>query len=112
LIKGILCGIIAIVILALYAISRREEVSLLEALKLLLDRKWYGYIPVMGWATMFFKGVLSGITIDIVISLGFFILTSIVLIRLLTVKEADYYEDVLYSTELTFKRIKDAKEGR
>lgn len=112
LIKGIFCGIIAIVILALYAISRREEVSLLEALKLLLDRKWYGYIPVMGWATMFFKGVLSGITMDIVISLGFFILTSIVLIRLLTVKEADYYEDVLYSTELTFKRIKDAKEGR
>ena len=53
-----------------------------------------------------------GSIIDIAISLALFTLVSILCISLLTAHKADYYEDVLQSTEFNYQRIQDYKEGR
>lgn len=108
----LLYGFIGILIIGLIFIIQKEQVNLLEGLFLLVDSKWFGYMPVVGWVVMFFKGILTGSLINVIISLAMFILISILCISLLTSYEADYYEDVLYSTEVTFQRVRDAKEGR
>ena len=102
----------AMIIIAVYLIMRKEAVDIMEAVKMLLDRKWFGFVPIMGWVIMFFKGVLTGGVIHIIVSLALFTLVSILCISLLTAHEADYYEDVLLSTELTYQRLVDYKEGR
>ena len=99
-------------IIAVYLIMKNEAVGIMEAVKMLVDRNWFGYVPIVGWVIMFFKGVLMGSIIDIAISLALFTLVSILCISLLTAHKADYYEDVLQSTEFNYQRIQDYKEGR
>lgn len=101
-----------ILILAVYMIIQKEQVDLLEGVKLLVDRKWFSYLPIMGWVIMFFKGVLTGAVLQVIVSLGLFTLIGALGISLLTAHEADYYEDVLHSTEVTYQRLRDYKEGR
>lgn len=101
-----------LLMVATYLIMQKENVGIIDGTKLLLDRKWFEYLPVIGWVIMFFKGILAGSILQAIIALAFFVLISALLISLLTAHESDYYEDVLYSTELQFQRINDYKEGR
>lgn len=105
-------GFVGFVAVATYKIFQNEQVSILEAVCLLVDSEWFGYLPAIGWVTMFFKGIISGSLVSVIISLGLFVLVIILCILLLSGREADYYEDVLYSTEISFQRLRDAKEGR
>lgn len=112
LVKLLLYILFAFLIMAVFLIIKKENVELMEAVKILVDRSWFGLLPIMGWVIMFFKGVLTGGLLYIVISLALFALSSILCISLLTAHEADYYEDVLQSTEITYQRLIDYKEGR
>lgn len=106
-------GVLTVIIAgSIFLFIKNEQAGMPEVLYRYVDSKWFGYMPVAGWATMFFKGVLTGSVSDIVISLGMFLILSIIFVLLLAGHEADYYEDVLYSTEVMHQKLIDAKEGR
>lgn len=100
------------IFLAAFLIYKKEQAGILETLYSMVDNKWFGYLPVVGWTVMLFKGVVTASAVDVIISLGMFIAVSVLCILMLTGREADYYEDVLYSTEITFQNKLNAKEGR
>ena len=58
---------------------------------------------------MLFKGILAGSTMQIVISLALFVGISALVVTLLTAHDADYYEDVLYSTEIMHQRLRTTR---
>jgi len=112
LVKVILYAVIASLIIAVLLIQRLEQVSILEAVFRLVASKWFGYVPVTGWITMFFVGVVQGSIVSLLIALGLFLVIGILILSLLTVGTADYYEDVLLSTEVNYQKLSAAKEGR
>jgi len=112
LIRMLLYVYLGVIAVAAFILIQKEEAGALEAVYKLADSEWFGYLPVAGWSVMFFKGILTGSVLKIAISLGLFLLISILFIVMLAGNEADYYEDVLHSTEVTFQRMMDAKEGR
>jgi hypothetical protein len=112
IVKTILYVSMGAIILAGYTLQQTQHVGIMEAVFRLVDSKWFGYVPVAGWATMFFKGIADGVLASVFISLALFIGISILVISLLTIGPADYYEDVLISTEVTFNKLHAAKEGR
>lgn len=112
LVKLILYGLIGIVAVAALLIYQREQAGILDTFYRLIESKWFGYLPVAGWSTMFFKGVIAGSAANVIISLGLFVAASLICILLLAGGKADYYEDILYSTEVNYQKLADAKEGR
>lgn len=112
IVKTILYIIISVLIIAVYLIVNKENVGVFDAIKLMLDSKWFGFMPVLGWTVMFFKGVIAGSMIEIIVSLVLYLGIGFILVSLLTTNDADYYEDVLHSTEVTYQRLLDYKEGR
>ena len=112
IVKTLLYVFFAILIIATYMISQKEQVGLLGAVRLLVDHKLFGYLPIVGWVTMFLKGILTGSIVNAMIALALFLVSSVLIVSLLTSQEADYYEDVLQSTEVTYQRLKDYKEGK
>lgn len=112
LVRYFLYGFLAFILLAVFFIAKRENLNVVDAGRLLVDSNWFGYLPIIGWMIMFFKGVITSAIIKVIIALALFLATGIILMSLLTANEADFYEDVLHSTELTYQRLKDYKEGR
>lgn len=112
LVKIVVFTIVGGLLITIIAIQRYEQLSLLEVVLRVADSNWFGYIPVAGWATMFFRSVVGGVLSGVLISLAFFIFFSILIVSLLTIGKADYYEDVLLSTEVSFQTLKAYKEGR
>lgn len=112
IIRGILYSGMAILLLAVLFVQKQENLSIMEAIFRVVDSKWIGYVPYTGWALMFFKGVTSGVLFNMLIPLGCYIFFTILVIYLLTIGKADYYEDVLLSTEVTHQKLLDMKEGR
>lgn len=103
---------IGILIIVTFFIQRKEQITLLEALLRMVDHKWFTLIPLAGWSVMFFKGITDGLLVSIFLSLGFFIISSLIIIYFLTIRNSDYYEDVLLSTEVTYQKLRSAKDGR
>ncbi|NLP34638.1 MAG: hypothetical protein GX359_05505 [Clostridiales bacterium] len=93
-------------------IQRNQQVSLYETVLRIADSSWFGYVPVGGWAVMFFKGIVEGAIFDVLLSILCFTILSILFVVFLTRGTADYYEDVLHSTEITHQKLKAAKEGK
>ena len=98
MVKIILYSTMAAVLLMVILIQKQEQVGMMEAVLRITDSSWFGYVPVAGWITMFFMGVVQGSLVSILIPLFLFIIVGILIISLLTVGTADYYEDVLLST--------------
>lgn len=112
IVKVIIYAMVVLFFLAALYIQKQEQVGIMEAVLRMITAKWFGYVPVAGWATMFFIGVVQHSTISIVVALALFFVLSIIILSLLTAGKADYYEDVLLSTEFTFQTRLAAKEGR
>ena len=114
--KKIINAILYIFLGALVAVTlliqRQEQVGLLEALFRMVSSKGFGYIPIAGWSVMFFTGVVQNTLISIVVSIAMFFVIGLIIVVLLTMGKADYYEDVLRSTEYTYQVRLAAKEGR
>lgn len=111
LVKIVLYTIIGLLLLSVIILQKQEQINVMEAFFRTVDSKWFGYVPIAGWATMFFKSAVGGILSGVLISLAFFIFFSILITSLLTVGTADYYEDVLLSTEVAFQTRRTIKES-
>lgn len=112
MVKTALYAVFIAVLAGVLVNQQREQVSMLEALLRTIDSYWFGYVPVTGWAIMFFVGVVHYSIPSIALSLAFFLAFGALIVILLTSGKADYYEDVLLSTEVTYQTKLAAKEGR
>ncbi len=108
----LLYSLIGLLIVGVLFIQRQEQIGILQAALGLMDKGWFGYVPVAGWATMFFQGVVQNSLPMLFIPLILFFVFGGMMVSLLTMGSADYYEDVLVSTETTFQTLNAAKEGR
>ena len=88
------------------------QIEWFQALLKMIDSSWFRFIPIGGWGVMFFSGVTSGAVVDIVISICLFAFFIAIFIIFLTSGKADYYEDVLQSTETTYQKLIATKEGK
>jgi len=111
MVKIVLYSTIGAVLFMILLIQKQNQVGIMEAVFRVTDSSWFGYVPVAGWITMFFIGVVQGSLVSIIIPLMLFLIVGIMIISLLTIGTADYYEDVLLSTEVTYQTQKAAKEG-
>lgn len=112
LVKGILYGGMAAIVLAVAFIHMKNGGSIFQNLLSLFDMKPFYFIPVLGWSAMFLKAVIEGSVVYVIVSLVLFAVTGTAMVLLFTRGDADYYEDVLSSTELNYNRLQDAKEGK
>lgn len=108
----LLYTLFGVVLLGALALQKQEQTGILQAFISLMDQNWFGYVPVAGWVTMFFQGVVQNSLPMVLIPLILFFVFGGMIVSLLTMGTADYYEDVLVSTETTFNTLNAAKEGR
>lgn len=111
LIQWLLYIMFAIIILAFY-VNYQDSNSLKGACYQLVDSKMFGLVPVAGWAIIAMKGLIEGKIIFFILGIGLFVLCSTLIVLCITSGTADYYEDVLLSTEHNFEKIQAAKEGK
>ncbi|WP_313134888.1 putative ABC exporter domain-containing protein [Anaerocolumna sp.] len=112
IVRVIYFGIIAMTVISVFVLQSLHGGSLLENGLILVDNKLFQTVPVIGWGVMFFRAGIEGDMLSLTISLLLYILSSALIISLFTSGNADYYEDVIHSTEITHKRLQDAKEGK
>jgi hypothetical protein len=86
--------------------------TIVEALLNFMDLNEVLWIPLLGWSVMFMKGVVVGNILYVVISISLFLITTVAMIYIFTLRDGDYYEDVLSYTELTYNKLQDAKNGK
>jgi hypothetical protein len=111
-ILGLVYLLIIIILLSVFLIQQKEQKGLINAALTMIDTKWFGYIPLAGWTTMLFIGCVHYQLSSVIIAAALFLISSGLILILLTSGKADYYEDVLVSTETTFQTLNAAKEGR
>ncbi|MGB8454421.1 MAG: putative ABC exporter domain-containing protein [Anaerocolumna sp.] len=112
LVKSLLYGLFAVTALGIYYQYVLNGGSILNALLNLMSYKPFHCIPVLGWSAMFMSASVEGNMIELLVALSLFLLSSIVIIFLFTSGDADYYEDVLSSTEIVYNKLQDAKNGK
>ncbi len=77
-----------------------------------LREKVFLFFPVSGVTSLFCEGAISGDAIKILIGLGLIALSIGLFYVLISFINADYYEDVLKATEVSFSAITARKEGK
>jgi hypothetical protein len=112
LVKTVMYGLFAITALGIYFQYLQHGGTILEAVLNLMSYKPFQFLPVAGWTVMFISATVEGSAGFLILSLLLFLISSIIIISLFTNGEADYYEDVLTSTEVVYNRLQDAKNGR
>ncbi len=112
IVKGILYCIVAIIGGGILVLQMKNGGVIWKNALGLLDSTFFSFIPVAGWAIMFLKAYIESNLISFVIAIVLFAITGILMIAYFTSGDADYYEDVLTSTEITFRRLQDAKDGK
>lgn len=111
IVNGILYSALVLLAGAILVTQKQAGVGIWEAALRVLSSDWYGYIPVSGWSTMFFIGLTRGSLATTLIPVLLYLIFAVVILSLLTTGKADYYEDVLLSTEFTYQTQKAVKEG-
>ncbi len=112
LVMILLYSLFGIVLVGALTVQKQEQVGIWQAFLSLMDQNWFGYVPVAGWVTMFFQGVVQNSLPMVLIPLMLFFVFGGMIVSLLTIGNADYYEDVLVSTETTYNTLNATKEGR
>jgi hypothetical protein len=112
IVRVIYYGIIAAIIISVFILQKMNGGTLLNNALVLADNKIFQFIPVIGWSVMFFSAGVEGSVLYLVVSILLFFVSSVIIILLFTSGDADYYEDVLHSTEFNYNRLQDAKNGK
>lgn len=86
--------------------------TIFDALLRFIDLNEVLWIPLLGWSVMFMKGIIVGKMLYVGISISLFLITTIAMVYIFTLRDGDYYEDVLSYTELTYNKLQDAKNGK
>lgn len=111
-VKGLLYSLFGILLLSYLIIQKQEQTALFETLMRIVVSEGFGYFPVAGWTVMLFIGVVQISVFKIIMALALFVIMGVIILILLTAGKADYYEDVLLSTETVYHIKSAAKEGR
>jgi len=112
LVKTIVITAFALIAIAVIIVQRQGKTDIIEAVFRTTNSHWFGFVPIAGWTTMFFKAVVDGSLFFIILPLVLYLIFSIFIITLFTTGNADYYEDVLQSTEFNYNLKMSAKDGR
>jgi hypothetical protein len=112
IIKGIFIVLCVVIIAGIFLLQLKNGGTLLTNLIKLMDVKLFHFVPVVGWGVMYFSAVIEGNVVSLLISLLLFFISSVIIITLFTSGDADYYEDVLQSTEVFYTRLQEAKSGK
>ena len=112
LISLVLYGLFLLTALGIYVQYLQNDGSIFNALLNLMDYKPFQFMPVVGWSVLFMSAAVEGNVVSMVLSLVLFLISSIIIISMFTTGEADYYEDVLVSTEMKYNRLQDVKNGK
>lgn len=112
IVKIVLFGIIALIILGIYYQYIMHHQGIIESAMNVLTFRPFQFIPVVGWSVMFAWGIIHGSIIYIILPLGLYLISSVAMILLFTLRDGDYYEDVLGYTEMYHAKLQDAKSGK
>lgn len=110
-VQGIFYGFYALVIVYLLFPLLSRGLSL-EALVAAVSDPLLSYLPVSGWFTAVVNGIAAGSAGMLAAGLGGVAAYVLALILLILKMRADFYEDVLLATEISFQALSGAKEGR
>ena len=97
---------IAIALIQLFAKGFVYE-NLLSAVSL----PYLNYIPIIGWTSGMFMGIIMGSTVNVLIYGGLLLLFAVFAILIFACSKADYYEDVLQKTESVYEFRNAIKNG-
>lgn len=97
---------IAIALIQLFARSFVYE-NLLSAVSL----PYLNYIPIIGWTSGMFMGIIMGSTANVWIYASLLLLFAVFAILIFVYSKADYYEDVLQKTESVYEFRNAIKNG-
>lgn len=111
MIRSVIYGILILIGILVY-LKYQMNGNILESLFNVVDSRVFQMIPLAGWAAMFIKAYIEKDILFLIIGFGLYILASILIIILITAGDADYYEDVLLSTETNYNKLQAAKEGK
>lgn len=111
LVKGLFIAFILLILAGFYY-QYTVKGDILLSLLGLMEFKPFHFLPILGWAVMFIQASVEGNLLYLLLPLAFFLASSIAIITLFTSGEADYYEDVLHSTEVNHEKLQKAKEGK
>lgn len=98
---------IAIVLLQLFTKGFTYE-NLMSAISL----PYLDYVPIVGWTSGMFIGIVSGNIVNALIYGGLLVLFTLFAILVFICSKADYYEDVLQKTESIYEFRNAVKTGR
>ena len=73
---------------------------------------WVNFIPVFGWLTAAVTGVIAGNWMMVLAGVGATVVFMALMLLLVIRMHADFYEDVLKATEVSFSAITAKKEGQ
>lgn len=112
IVKALLYSLFGLLLLAYFIVQKLEQTELFEILMRIVDSEAFGYFPVAGWTVMFFKAVVHNSILKLIIALALFAIMGTAILILLTAGKADFYEDVLLSTETVYQIKAAVREGR
>lgn len=109
--RGVLIGAVALALWVGGAYAQTQDI--MQALSRTLFAPWAMMcIPFAGWATSFGTMLVDGSFALGWIGLALLIVGNLLCIYYIVHAHADYYEDVLQSTESAYQTVQDVKEGR
>lgn len=112
LLKTLIIALCTIVVVLILKDSLLPNANKLKAIVDSANATWVSFVPVVGWLMACAVGIMTFNYISIVISLLATIIYVFVLIFLVSRVKADFYEDVLQATEVSFSAITAKKEGK
>ncbi len=77
-----------------------------------INEGYLEFIPFVGWVKSLIYGFLIGDASNALIYIALTVVGIALTILILMKSKNEYYEDVLQATEIMYKRMEDAKEGR
>lgn len=111
LIKYTMRGVYLVLIAAVAVPLLENTQDLLGSAVASATAPWVNFIPVFGWLTAAVTGVLAGNWILVAAGAGATVLFVLLMLVLVTRMHADFYEDVLKATEVSFSAITSKRKA-
>ncbi len=109
--KGVYIAYIALILLYVALSVLRDMQNAVPRLVEAATSAVIRFTPVAGWLGMFLRGVAVGSAADILLGLGLCALFAAVLIWIVERSNADFYEDVIKTAEVSQSAINASRQG-
>ena len=111
LVKGIVYAAVALLAVAVF-LEYKNVNNVFTALLNVVDSTAFGFVPIIGWSIMFVKAGVEVNVLMYIVAIVLFVVVGVAVVIIMTAGTADYYEDVLLSTEVVFNTQQKAKDGQ